>query len=195
MPRMLLRVAVVMVAGAAAVKNEGALYAGAAVLGVVVAAPFARRMMRAPLAVLLLGALASLPWAIWVHLHDLPNEILNEGAGDRLRDVGDKLGVIADFFVHIWPAPSFVAVLFVIAVALAVRKATAQVVAVLVTLVLSVAGLMAVYVVTPFELRSHLEVSAYRVLLFPAVLMSVAVPVLCSMRPARTEETEARGGS
>lgn len=173
----LARVAAVMAAGAWGTKNEGALFVLAAAVAAAVAARVAGRRSAAPLAVAGVALAANVPWMLWTRAHDIRNDVVNSGT--RL-DAG-RLVRVAEGVAEAWPAPALVTVLLAVAVAIAVRRGhVARVLAATGALALTVAGLAATYVVTPYDLDWHLSTSADRVLLYPALLTAFAVPVLAA---------------
>ena len=172
----LLRVAAVMAAGAWGTKNEGALFVVAAALPAAAAARIARRRLVAPLAVAGVAFLANVPWTLWTRAHDIRNDVVSGARADAGR-----LGRVARGIAEAWPAPALVTLLLVAGTAIAVRRGhAARAVAVGGALALTVAGLAATYVVTPYDLDWHLSTSANRVLLYPALLTAFAVPVLAA---------------
>lgn len=179
-----LRAGAVMAAGAALTKNEGALF----VLFACVAAALVTRRVVAllPLAA---GAAAYLPWFLWARLHDISNDVVNAGAGDRAALTADRLGDIATGLRESWPLPYWWLLLLAAAVALALRAGQWKApVLILGTAAASVAALALIYVVTPLEVTSHIASSAPRVLMLPALLTAIGTPLLLGQKRDRPNE-------
>jgi hypothetical protein len=174
----LLAAASITTAGALYTKNEGALFAVVSLLAALVLARRGRRLVAGAVASALL---AYLPWALWTRFNDLNNDLVNATtlAPERVADNLSRLGTIADGFSQYWPAPGWALPLFAVAVALAVYHGRERLAAAAVaTAALSVAGMAAIFVLTPLDLAGHLESAAARVLLFPALVVLVGIPLL-----------------
>jgi hypothetical protein len=181
--------AAVTAAGGLLTKNESGLFA----LGALLAAAIVGRGARPVLAAGAAALSALIPWFAWTRANGLENDVANAGTLEpgRILDNLERLGAIAAGFAEHWPAPWWGLVLLLPAAALAVSAGHRRIVAaVALTLLTALVGLAASYVVTPTEVRRHLDVSAARVLLFPATLTLVSIPLLAGLggresRPGR----------
>jgi hypothetical protein len=170
------RLAAVMATGAVHSKNEGAVFA---LLACVLAAAAARRVV--PLVPIGFAALTYVPWLVWCRLNDVSNDVVNAEAGDRAALTAQRLRDIGSGLVEHWPLPFWWLILLAGATALALRDGRwREVLVVLGTAAGAVAALAAIYVITPLEVTSHIDTSAHRVLMFPALLAAVATPLLAS---------------
>lgn len=179
-----LRLAAVMSAGALYTKNEGAVFALAALAGALVVA---RR--RRPVA-LAAGAavVAYLPWVAWTRLQDLQNDLVNGATLRPGRVVGnlDRLGPIWEAMSGGWPTGAWALVLVAPGALLAVRAGHGRLVATAtVAVALSLAGLAASYVLTPLHLEGQLAVTVERVQLFPALVVLVSIPLFAGLAGRR----------
>jgi hypothetical protein len=188
----LVRIAGVMCAGALLTKNEGALFA---IVAMLVGLALARRRRRLAAASLAGAVVAYLPWPIWTRANGIENDVVNSSnlAPDRVVDNLSRLGTIADGFVQYWPTPLWTLALLAAALAVAARAGRGGLaVATAAVFALSVAGMAAIFVLTPLDLEGHLESAAHRVLIFPSLVALIAVPLLAgavlrdsgSVRPA-----------
>jgi hypothetical protein len=180
------RLAAVMAAGAACTKNEGLAFALATCVVAAAVAPGGLRRKAVPLAVAGFAAATAAPWLVWTRLHGVGNRVVNAGALDRDTDLADRLPVIAEGIAAAWPLPVWWLPLLAVAAAFAVAAGGGRAAAFLGgTAAAAVLVLSAIYVVTPSgDLGAHIAVSAHRVLLFPAVLVAVGIPLLAGWRRA-----------
>jgi hypothetical protein len=185
-----LRLGALMAAGAVSGKNEGLPFVlAAALLATAVAAGPWRHRVR-PLVAFGAAFAAYLPWLLWVHAHHLGNDVVNADAGDRAVLTGARLRLIASGISREWLLPRWWFVLLAIAVFVAVRCGARRSAVVAVgTAAAAVLTLAAIYVVTPLEVKGHIHDSAHRVLLFPAVLMAVSIPLLAGQRAGTLKRT------
>jgi hypothetical protein len=176
------RLAAVMSAGAVLGKNEGLPFVLAAAVLAAVAAPGGGRRRVQPLAGFATAVVAYVPWLLWVHAHDLGNDVVNANAGDRAVLSAARLRLIASGMADAWPLPGWWLLLLLVAVALAVRNGAWRAALLTAgTAAAAVLTLAAIYVVTPLEVKGHIHDSAHRVLLFPAVLAAVSIPLLAGL--------------
>ena len=170
------RLAAVMATGAVYSKNEGAVFA---LLACLLAAAVARRVV--PLVPIGIAAVAYVPWLVWCRLNGVGNDVVNTEAGDRAALTAGRLRLIAEGLAEHWPLPFWWLLLVAAAAALALRDGRWRETAVVLgTAAGAVAALAAIYVVTPLEVTSHIDSSAHRVLMFPALLTAVATPLLAA---------------
>jgi hypothetical protein len=170
--------AAVCAAGAAMTKNEGLAFALAVGAAGVAAAPRRDRLRAAvvPAAALV----AALPWALWSRLHGVQNDVVN---GATLRQAPHNLGRLATIgreMWRAWPGPpllALAAVVVALLLAFTGRRRRAAL-AVAISGALALAALVATYLVTPLDLVEHLRSSVDRVLLFPALVAWLAIPLL-----------------
>jgi hypothetical protein len=187
--RMTLAGAALLAAGAASTKAEGLLFALAALLGAGVVAPSTRARRQLALASAAVTA-ALVPWIFYTRLHGIESSFVN-GRTLSLANIRRVLPLADDVAVGIlsrWPGSGrLVAVLLVPAVFLACSRGHSRLVKqVAVTVGVVLVGLYAQYLVsvqgTGFAaviyLQGHLGSTAHRVLLYPSVLCSLAVPLL-----------------
>jgi hypothetical protein len=180
------RLAAVMTTGAAFAKNEGAAFALAAC---VIVAVLARR--RAPAYAAGVAVLAYVPWLVWLRVHHITNDVVNGDAGERAALTGHRLHVVATGIGRYWPLGWWWLALFAGAAYCAVRRGAWRHVVALAGAAAAAVGILAViYVVTPLEVVGHIHDSAHRVLMFPALLVAVGVPLLAGLR----EVAPAAGG-
>lgn len=194
--RPLLAAAAVLGAGAGATKVEGLVFAlSAFAMAAAVARSRRRRILLAGLAVLA----AELPWLAWTRLHGVRSYVLNADTIDpgHLREALPLAGRVWRGIASGWPGlGALLALAALPAAVLALRRGSGRLVAFLAgTVALDVLLVFAQYVVTAAQyppgaeaarlLDGLVQVSAYRVLLLPAALTSVAVPLLAgaAIRP------------
>lgn len=173
----LLRVAAITTAGALLSKNEAGLFALAALLATGLAAGSVRRVGWCAGAALIAYA----PWVAWTRVNGLENDVINADTltPGRLLDNLGRLDDIGAGFANHWPGPGWGLPLLAVAVIAAVGAGQGRLAAATVlTAALALAGLSLSYIATPQDVDRHLATSASRVLLFPAVLTLVAVPLL-----------------
>jgi len=181
-----LRLGAVMATGAVYTKNEGAVFI---LLACVLAASVARRI--APLAPIAIAAVAYAPWFVWVRLNDLGNDVVNTQVTDRAALTGGRLRQIVSGLAEHWPVPAWWLLLLAASAAIALRDGRwREVVVVAGTAAGSVGALAAIYVVTPLEVTSHIDSSAHRVLMFPALLTAVGMPLFAARSPASPSTTD-----
>jgi hypothetical protein len=179
------RLAAVMATGALHSKNEGGVFV---LFACVLAAVLARRVV--PLVPLGVAAVTYVPWLAWCRLHDVTNDVVNGEAGARAALTAQRLSDIGTGLAEHWPLPFWWLLLLAAAAAYAVREGRwREVVLVMGTAAGAVAALAAIYVVTPLEVTSHIDSSAHRVLLFPALITAMGTPLLAVRRggPRRAE--------
>jgi hypothetical protein len=187
--RMLLACAGVLAAGAASTKVEGLLFALAALLGAGLAARTGKARRQLAVAAAAVGA-AIAPWILYTRLHGIGNGVVN---GENLSPVNLRavLPVADDVVVGMlsrWPGPGLmVALLLLPTVLLAGRRGHGRLIGQLaLTVGVTVAGLWLQYVISTKGtgaaaaewLRLQFFATGYRVLLFPALLCALAVPLL-----------------
>ena len=187
--RMLLAAAAVLAAGAASTKAEGLLLALAAMAAAGLVAPSARARLRLAVAAAAAAAAAA-PWVVFTRLHGVESSVINGGtlSPASLRRTLPMAGAVATAVRDHWPgSPALVALLLVPAALLAAARGQGRLLAqIAVTAAVATAGLYAQYVVsvqgTGAAAAAYIEVhfwsTAHRVLLFPAVLCALAVPLL-----------------
>jgi hypothetical protein len=191
--------AAVLAAGAAQTKVEGMLFAAAMLVAAAVAVKSGRRRALVPAAAGVLGTV--LPWLLWTRLHGLPSDVLNAGTlapGHLVRTL-PLAGEVGRQMAAYWPGFGLG---FLLALApagwLAWRAGHGRLTAYVgVTLALVALGLYAQYLVgaaPPWargaaafpSLRLHFASTGHRVLLVPAALASVGVPLLAGSALRRT---------
>ena len=187
--RMLLAAAAVLAAGAASTKDEGLLFALAAMAAAGLVAPSARARLRLVVAAAAATASAA-PWVVFTRLHGVESSVVN---GDTLspaslRRTLPMAGAVATAVRDHWPgSPALVALLLVPAALLAAARGQGRLLAqIAVTAAVATAGLYAQYVISVqgtggaavAYIEGHFWSTAHRVLLFPAVLCALAVPLL-----------------
>jgi hypothetical protein len=187
--RMQLAGAAVLAAGAASTKAEGLLFALAAMAAAGLVAPSARARLRLAIAAAAAAAAAA-PWVVFTQLHGVESSVIN---GDTLspaslRRTLPMAGAVATAVADHWPgSPALVALLLVPAALLAAARGQRRLLAqIAVTAAIATAGLYAQYVISvqgtgaaaATYIERHFWSTAHRVLLFPAVLCALAVPLL-----------------
>ncbi|MDX6696897.1 MAG: hypothetical protein QOE65_294 [Solirubrobacteraceae bacterium] len=184
----LLRVAAITAAGAVYTKNEGALYG----LATFAAAALVARRRRPVALAAAAAALAYAPWALWTRAHGIHSDVLNRATlrPSRLLDELDRLGAIWSGMSGAWPTALWALVAAAVAGALGARAGHARLVVLLAgTVAASLAGLAFVYVATPLELEGQLRVSAYRVQLYPALVVLLSIPLLAGLAARASPES------
>jgi hypothetical protein len=187
--RMTLAGAALLAVGAASTKSEGLLFALAALLGAGVVAPSPRarqQLVRASAA----ATATVVPWILYTRLHGIQSSFVNSRTVSlaNIRRVVPVADDVALGMLSRWPGSGrLIAVLLVPAVFLACSRGHSRLVSQLaVTAGVAMVGLYAQYLVSvqgtgagaAVYLQGHLGSTAHRVLLFPAVLCSLAVPLL-----------------
>ena len=180
--RWALAVATLCFAGAALTKNEGILFAGAAFVGLFIAARGRHRQLAVAVATVL--ALL-LPWQLYVRLHDL--ESINYSLTDTFDfgHISGRLGVSRIAFETLggemvdplqWGLvmPLFV-VLLAVALALGMRALPLYAIALTVT---SWLGLSWIYVISRFEYSSYLDSTKERVIAALVLSAAALIPLL-----------------
>ncbi|HXF98266.1 MAG TPA: hypothetical protein VNJ46_06600 [Gaiellaceae bacterium] len=189
-----LALATLFLAAAALSKNEGLLFAAAAYTGLLAAGSGRRRAVLASAGAV---ALACLPWRVFVEVHDL------EAPDYRLAD-SLRLGWVLGRLDRAWTAgqelvdaavePRRFGLLLALGVgAVAVAAALgARRLALFggTFFALSSAGLLWVYVLTPYDLRYYLFTNAERVIVAPIFALAALAPLLVeeTVRRLRAEE-------
>jgi hypothetical protein len=191
--RALLAAAAVLGAGAFGMKVEGSVFTAVAFLGALLLAPAGRRRVAMSGAVALA---ANLPWLLYSQHHHLRSWIANGDTLSRshLRQVLPFTGRVLRGVADRWPGGGSVAgalllAALVPAVVLAVRAGAGRLAAYLgVVVLLDTAVLVVQYVVSAYGppsdpvavrlLDGQLDVTVFRVLLLPAALLMIAVPLL-----------------
>jgi hypothetical protein len=195
--RMTLAGAALLAAGAASTKAEGLLFALAALLGAGVVAPSTRA--RRQLALASAGVTGTVvPWILYTRLHGIESSFVNSRTLS-LANIRRVLPLADDVAVGIlsrWPGSGWlIAVLLLPAVGLACSRGHSRLVRqVAVTVGVALVGLYAQYLVSVqgtgsaavIYLQGHLGSTAHRVLLFPSVICSLAVPLLAGASLRRT---------
>ncbi|MEP6598389.1 MAG: hypothetical protein ABJB98_02940 [Actinomycetota bacterium] len=192
----LLVVAAVMGAGALATKVEGALFVVAAFAAALAVAPGGRAARR-PVLISFGAAVASaIPWAVWTHAHHLENDLINGEtlSIDHVRRVIGYGALAIREIGRYWPGHGWLlvaATAVVCLLAATVPAARGPVGVVIVAWLLSCVGLWAQYVIAAGrshfgalggrELQAHFASSASRVLLTPAVLLMVLLPLAAGL--------------
>jgi hypothetical protein len=189
----LLAVAGVLAAGTAAVKVEGVVFALAGLLAALVV-PASVRRARTQVLVAIASMIASmLPWLMWTRAHGIESDLINGQTLNphHLRQVAGATWLVVRLVMRYWPGYGWWGIAGgVLAVALAMtvsglRRLTAYV---CLAWFIAVAGMWAQYVISAgrfqnvspisVELRAHFASSATRVLLVPAIIASLAIPLL-----------------
>lgn len=194
--------AAVLGAGALATKAEAVLFVAALLLAALLARP---RHWRALVLAGAVMAAAALPWRAWVVLHDLPSPFAGQGTFSR-ANVALRLpyaDAVSSALLSQWvELVGPVALLAVVAVAVGAWRGVGRLGAALcVWLVLVLGGLWVQYLLYPLsdkpaderrrQLVAHVESTSDRVLLLPAALVLLAVPLLALGRPAPPEPAPA----
>ena len=202
-----LAAAAVLAAGAIGTKAEGQLFAGSALLVTLVLARGRRRGVLVVVAAA--GLVAFLPWQAYTHVHHLRSWVANGTtlSAAHLREVLPWAGTVGRSMVQQWPGGAgwglVLLVALVPAAVLAIRAGHGRLVVFVVAVVaLDLAVLYAQYVATALGppsdpvaarlLTGQLRVTVYRVVLVPAALLALAVPVFAGLglrgRPAPAED-------
>jgi hypothetical protein len=202
--RVTLAGAALLAAGATSTKSEGLLFALAALLGAGVVASSSRarqQLVRASAA----ATATVMPWILYTRLHGIQSSFVNGRTVSlaNIRRVVPLADDVALGMLSRWPGSGrLVAVLLVPAVFLACSRGHSRLVRQLaVTAGLVLVGLYAQYLVSvqgtgagaAIYLQGHLGSTAHRVLLFPAVLCSLAVPLLAGASLRQGLERPRRG--
>jgi hypothetical protein len=180
--RWALAVATLCFAGAALTKNEGILFAGAAFVGLFIAARGRRRQLAVAAAAV---AALLLPWQLYVRLHDI--ESINYSLTDSfdLGHISGRLGVSRIAFQTLggemvdplqWGLvmPLFV-VLLAAALMLGMRALPLYAIA---FTVISWLGLSWIYVISHFEYSSYLDSTKERVIATLVLSAAALIPLL-----------------
>jgi hypothetical protein len=175
--------------GATATKVEGALFALAGFAAALICARGHRRAV-----LLAFGAVvvSALPWLAWTKMHHIGSDLINSTtlSPHHLRVVAPFAWLSVKQIVHYWPGLGW-PLLFASIVACALAAWTAQrrnLVAFLgLVWTLSTIGMWAQYVIatghartdkpTVSDVKAHFASSAPRVLLVPAIVISLAIPL------------------
>jgi hypothetical protein len=201
-----LALATLALAACALAKNEGVLLGTALVVAFGVAAAAARAPRARLVAIALLGPLAIVPWKWWLSRHGLSHVATDYAwrdllhPGDLARNA-DRLGYASGhmlsllFDTHLW---TWVVVLGLAAVALALFRARTPAVAILAWAVISFLGQLTVYWIGRLEIQYYVATSAERVVGTLPIVLGAAAPLLLALsfqprrgptRPAAMERT------
>jgi hypothetical protein len=185
----LLAIAAVLGCGATATKVEGALFALAGFAAALICARGQRRAV-----LLAFGAViaSALPWIAWTKVHHIESDLINSTTLTlhHLRVVAPYSWLSVRQMAYYWPAFGWllvIACLAVMAIALTVAKLRSLVAFIGVAFALSTLGMWAQYVISAGQpvtgqpgaelLKRHFAASAPRVLLIPAILLTLAAPL------------------
>lgn len=163
----------ILLAAAAVTKTEGLVFAAAVVVAFLVARRYRRRALVAGAAV----AIAFAPWAAFTVTHGLAGDLWNPPEGGTHvafdRDVVERFPIVIRSFASQATKPGSWGILLpaaVLAVALTRFRAGPLPAAFL----LATAGLILIYLLTPYDLDWHLSRSADRVVVAPLGLLALA---------------------
>jgi hypothetical protein len=185
----LLAIAAVLGCGAAATKVEGLLFVLACFAAALVCA---RGQRRAVLLGFGVAVASALPWIAWTKVHHIQSDLINSTTLTlhHLRVVAPYSWLSVRQMAHYWPASGWllvIACLAVMAVALTVARLRGLVAFLGVAFAVSTLGMWAQYVISAGQqltgdagaesLRRHFGSSAPRVLLVPAMLLTLAAPL------------------
>jgi hypothetical protein len=189
----MLVVGAALAAGTAAVKDEGVVFALAALLAAL-AVPAQVRHARRQVVFALATMIASmLPWLVWTRVHGIESDLVNGQTMNphHLRQVAGYSGLVVRLIVRYWPGYGWWGIAGgMLAVVLAATVPRLRRLAAYVCLAwfIAVAGMWAQYVISAgrhqdlvpiaAELRGHFASSATRVLIVPSIIASLAVPLL-----------------
>jgi hypothetical protein len=185
----LLPAAAILGSGAVATKVEGSLFMLAIFVAAAVCVGGGVRQRR-PLAVAFgVVVLSALPWLAWTKLHHLNSDQLNSATlkPGHLRDAARYAWLAAQQMVDFWPGHGWLPALVALAcggLALTVRTARRVVAFVGIAWAVITVGMWAQYVISAGQgvtgaaarvsLRGHFASSAPRVLMVPAIILTLA---------------------
>jgi len=185
----LLAIAAVLGCGAAATKVEGLLFVLACFAAALICARGQRRAVLLGFGVVVASAL---PWIVWTKVHHIESDLINSTTLTlhHLRVVAPYSWLSVRQMAHYWPASGWLLVfacLAVTAVALTVARLRGLVAFLGIALAVSTLGMWAQYVISAGQqltghagaesLERHFASSAPRVLLVPAMLLTLAAPL------------------
>ncbi len=189
----MLAIATGLAAGAAAVKVEGAVFALAGLSAALIVAPSVERARKRAAAAIAAVITSMVPWILWERLHGIESDLINGQtiSASHLRAVVRSSGLVVHEMVHYWPGYGWLGVVgALVALTLAMTMPRLRPLAAFLCLAWFIAtlGIWAQYVISSGrhqttasvadELRAHFASSATRVLLVPAIVASLAMPVL-----------------
>ncbi len=185
----LLAIAAVLGCGAAATKVEGLLFVLAAFAAALICARGQRRAVLLGFGVVVASAL---PWVAWTKVHHIESDLINSTTLTlhHVRVVAPYSWLSVRQMARYWPASGWllvIACLAVLAVALTVPRLRGLVAFLGIGFAVSTLGMWAQYVISAGQqltgqagadsLARHFASSATRVLMVPAILLTLAIPL------------------
>ncbi len=185
----LLAIAAVLGCGAAATKVEGLLFVLAAFAAALICARGQRRAVLLGFGVVVASAL---PWVAWTKVHHIQSDLINSTTLTlhHVRVVAPYSWLSVRQMARYWPAFGWllvIACVAVLAVALTVPRLRGLVAFLGIGVAVSTLGMWAQYVISAGQqltgqagadsLERHFASSATRVLMVPAILLTLAIPL------------------
>ena len=189
----MLAVAAALAVGTAAVKDEGVVFALAALLAALVVPAQVRHARRQVLFAAGTMIASMLPWLAWTRAHGIESDLINGQTltPHHLRQVAGYSGLVVRLIVHYWPGYGWWGIaggVFAVVLAVTVPRLRRLAAYLCLAWLIAVVGMWAQYVISagryqsvvpiPVELRGHFGSSATRVLLVPSIVASLAIPLL-----------------